>query len=145
MAPSSCHPLSQKSQVSAVTFDFLMHTFANRLQLVSCFQGSWVENRAFNQTWDSLLMRSQFKMCWVISLMGPEWVGIQMNLNNDRTSRTSCSCTRCNMPLTRTPCPSLGPEKLRESQSVMPVAVVLSGHSGPAVPHLSHTMTWRSS
>lgn len=114
--PSFCHPLSQKGHVSAVTFDLVMHTFANGLRLVSCFlflffsQGSWVENRFFDQTWDSLAMRSQLKICGVISLMGPEWVGIQMKLNNDR-SPMSRLCTRCKYA------PAMRPvSKLRSSE-----------------------------
>ena len=53
-------------------------------------------NRFFNQPWDSYTMRWQFRTCGVISIMGPEWVGIQMKAN------MLCLCTCCNMSFSLT-------------------------------------------
>ena len=53
-------------------------------------------NRFFNQPWDSYTMRWQFRTCGVISIMGPEWVGIQMKAN------MLCFCTCCNMSFSHT-------------------------------------------
>lgn len=39
LGPSLCHPLAQKSQVSAVTFDLWMPTFANGLQFMAFSKG----------------------------------------------------------------------------------------------------------
>ena len=88
-------------------------------------------NRFFNQPWDSYTMRWQFRTCGVISVMGPEWVGIQMKAN------MLCFCTRCNMSFkhthththTHTQCPSLGLGKCVKGQSMQPAAMVLPSHT----------------
>ena len=74
---------------------------------------------------------------WVISLMGPEWVGIQMKANKHSMRSMLCFCTRCNMSFTHThthththtQCPSLGLGKCVKGQSMQPAAMVLSSHS----------------
>ena len=79
-------------------------------------------NRFFNQPWDSYTLRWQFRICGVISLMGPEWVGIQMKANKHSPRSMLYFCTRCNMSFTprHTQGPSLGLGKCVKGQSMQP-------------------------
>ena len=88
-------------------------------------------NRFFNQPWDSYTLIWQFRICGVISLMGPEWVGIQMKANKHSPRSMLYFCTHCNMSFTHrhTQCPSLGLGKCVKGQSMQPAAMVLSSHS----------------
>ena len=91
---SALPSLLQKSQVSAVTFDLRMHTFASGLQFVAFFQGSWVET-GFQSGKGLPHKEVTVQDMLGDQLDGSKWVGIQRKVSTPSMRSVLYWCTHC--------------------------------------------------